>query len=323
MAGDILTYCLDDFLSYLSVEKRYSGRTVELYRDAIIRFYASVADNDMTARPGEIFTKNNVRNHVASLSEHGVGARSINLHMSALSSFCKYLVSKNFLPDNPVAAVRRPKIKKRLPRFFDEQQMNRVADRLSADFLPDNSGEAEDENAIIKQYKRERDALIVIMLYATGLRRAELASLELSNFDSGRQLLRITGKGDKMREIPVIPYLYDKILVYLRTRERRWPNAASNAFFLTNKGEPLYLQFVNNVVKNELKSFGELHGAKTPHVLRHTVATALLNDGADINSIKEVLGHASLAATQVYTHNSFDKLRKVYITAHPRAKKGG
>lgn len=323
MDGNILTGCLDDFLNYLSVEKRYSGRTVELYRDAVTRFYASVTDDDKTAIPGEVFTKNNVRNHIASLSEQGVGARSINLHLSALSSFCKYLVNNNFLPDNPVATVKRPKIKKRLPRFFDEQQMNNVADQLSADFLPDNLCGAEDENSIIEQYKRERDALIVIMLYATGLRRAELASLELSNFDSGRMVLRITGKGDKMREIPVIPYLYDKILVYLRTRERRWPNAASRAFFLTNKGEPLYLQFVNNVVKNELKSFSELHGVKTPHVLRHTIATALLNDGADINSIKEVLGHASLAATQVYTHNSFDKLRKVYITAHPRAKKGG
>ena len=296
-------------------------RTVELYRDAVSRFCDSIVDNNTMAGFNEVFTKNNIRNHIAALSNEGMGARSINLHLSALSSFCKYLVGNHYLSENPVTTVKRPKTRKRLPNFFDESEINRVADQLSADFLPDNS--CDNESSVDEQYRRERDALIVLMLYATGLRRAELASLELENFDSSRKLLRIIGKGNKMREIPIVSYLYEKILLYLQTRNRRWPDVNGNAFFLTNKGEPLYLQFVNKVVKEELKSFSELHGVKTPHVLRHTIATALLNDGADINSIKEVLGHASLSATEVYTHNSFEKLKKIYITAHPRAKKGG
>ncbi len=325
MYNEILNSAMAGFLNYIRVEKRYSVRTVELYRDAITRFYHSTADDNTVAGIKELFTKNNIRNHIVSLSQDGVGARSINLHISALSSFCKYLVNTHNLSENPVATVRRPKVKRRLPHFFVEEEINRVSDQLSADFLTSEADNIDDNAAqtIDNEYKRERDALIVIMLYATGLRRAELASLKTDNFDSGRQVLRIVGKGNKMREIPVVQYLYDKILVYLQTREKRWPDINSNAFFLTNKGQPLYLQFVNKVVRDELKSFDELHGVKTPHVLRHTIATALLNDGADINSIKEVLGHASLAATQVYTHNSFEKLRKIYITAHPRAKKGG
>lgn len=325
MYNEILNSAMESFLNYIRVEKRYSVRTVELYRDAIVRFYRSTADDNTVAGINEVFTKNNIRNHIVALSQEGIGARSINLHISALSSFCKYLINTHNLSENPVATVKRPKVKRRLPKFFDEEEINRAADQLSADFLTSNTDNIDDnaEQTIDNEYKRERDALIVLMLYATGLRRAELTLLKTDNFDSGRQVLRIVGKGNKMREIPVVPYLYDKILVYLQTREKRWPKINNNAFFLTNKGQPLYLQFVNKVVKDELTSFNELHGVKTPHVLRHTIATALLNDGADINSIKEVLGHASLAATQVYTHNSFEKLRKIYITAHPRAKKGG
>lgn len=323
MDNGVLNSLMNNFLNYIAVEKRYSCRTVELYRDAIERFYSSTAADNMGADAKEVFTKNNIRNHIVTLSEEELTPRSINLHLSALSSFCKYLVGNNVLYDNPVITIKRPKVEKRLPRFFEEDAINRVADCLAADFLPQELSEDGKEETIDEVYKRERDALIVLMLYATGMRRAELVSLKIENFDNSRELFRIIGKGDKMREIPIVSYLYEKILVYLQMRAERWPDARSNAFFLTNRGEPLYLQFVNNVVKKELKGFNELHGAKTPHVLRHTIATALLNDGADINSIKNVLGHASLATTQVYTHNSFEKLKKIYITAHPRAKKGG
>lgn len=323
MDNGVLNSLMNNFLNYIAVEKRYSSRTVELYRDAITRFYSSAAGDNMDADAKEVFTKNNIRNHIVTLSEEELTPRSIGLHLSALSSFCKYLVGSDILYDNPVTTVKRPKAEKRLPKFFEEEAINRVADCLAADFLPQKLSDDGVEETIDEIYKRERDALVVLILYATGMRRAELVSLKIEDFDRSREIFRIIGKGNKMREIPIVSYLYEKILVYLQTRAERWPDIRNDAFFLTNRGEPLYLQFVNNVVKNELKGFNELHGSKTPHVLRHTIATALLNDGADINSIKNVLGHASLATTQVYTHNSFEKLKKIYITAHPRAKKGG
>ena len=141
--------------------------------------------------------------------------------------------------------------------------------------------------------------------------------------DLHRKVFKIVGKGDKEREIPIIPILCEKILVYLRKRTERFDFDTEDAFFLTDKGTPLYLNFVNNAVKKELASLKGFDGKISPHVLRHSFATHLLNDGADLNSIKEVLGHSSLAATQVYTHNSFEQLKKIYVTAHPRAKKGG
>jgi integrase/recombinase XerC len=168
-----------------------------------------------------------------------------------------------------------------------------------------------------------RDKLIVMLIYATGMRRQEVASLEVGMFDQGRKVFKIIGKGDKEREIPVVGTLFEKILLYLHKRKEEFDPEPCNAFFLTDKGAPLYLNFVNNVVKKELAGIKGLEGKISPHVLRHSFATHLLNDGADLNSIKEVLGHSSLAATQVYTHNSFEQLKKIYLTAHPRAKKGG
>jgi integrase/recombinase XerC len=176
---------------------------------------------------------------------------------------------------------------------------------------------------------------MVLALYCTGIRRAELTSLKISDFDLSRHILRILGKGNKEREVPVIPFLFDKFLLYLHIRNeflshskneqehvaRHMPE--NESFFLTNKGNRPYLKFVNDIVKKELTGRKGFEGKKTPHVLRHSLATHLLNEGADLNSIKEILGHSSLAATQVYTHNSFEQLKKIYLTAHPRAKKGG
>jgi integrase/recombinase XerC len=141
--------------------------------------------------------------------------------------------------------------------------------------------------------------------------------------DLGRKVFKITGKGDKDREIPIIPALYEKILVYLQKRTEQFGVDINNSFFLTDKGAHLYLNFVNKAVRKELAGLKGFEGKVSPHVLRHSFATHLLNGGAELNSIKEVLGHSSLAATQVYTHNSFEQLKKIYVTAHPRAKKGG
>lgn len=307
----------DKFTEYLNVQKRYSPRTATLYTEAIERFYRHILDispaNDAKEwKAGislhtqmEVLTPNNIRGFIAAGLESGLSARTENLLLSALSSYCNFLVKQGNLKENPVKKIYRPKEKKRLPEFYEKEA-------LDAYFTKESE----------PGYAPLRNRLILMMLYATGMRRAEIAGLKLQDLDEGRKILRVTGKGNKEREIPIIPVLYENILVYLQQRNNLYPHNR-DSFFLTEKGETLYVQIVNTIVRQELAGLKGFSGKKSPHVLRHSFATHLLNDGADLNSIKEVLGHSSLAATQVYTHNSFEQLKKVYKTAHPRAKKGG
>lgn len=309
----------DSFINYISVQKRYSVRTQQLYVNAIERFYIFILTIEEDQLPDnlwknnlteiqqlELLTPNNIRGYIAHGMEDGLSARTENLLLSALSSFCTYLVKKGMLEENPVKKICRPKEKKRLPDFYQKEALEEY---FSGELQPG--------------YEPLRNRLILLMLYATGMRRAEIVNLKTDNFDKGRRVFRITGKGNKEREIPIISFLYENILVYLQQRILVLGNVTNHSFFLTEKGETLYVQIVNNIVKQELAGLKGFSGKKSPHVFRHSFATHLLNGGADLNSIKEVLGHSSLAATQVYTHNSFEQLKKVYITAHPRAKKGG
>lgn len=314
------------FINYIRVQKRYSPRTGELYLDALERYYRFILDIPTSCREKakgepnatgswqaeidtvtqlEVLTSNNIRGFIAAELESGLSARSANLLLSAISSYCIFLIKQQLIPENPVKKIHRPKEKKRLPDFYAKEAL-----------------EAYFATEFIHEYIPLRNRLIILMLYATGMRRAEIAGLTLQHFDSGRKLLKITGKGGKEREIPIIPVLYENILVYLQQRSK-FHTGTNHSFFLTDKGETFYLQIVNNIVKQELAGLKGFSGKKSPHVLRHSFATHLLNGGADLNSIKEVLGHSSLAATQVYTHNSFEQLKKIYKTAHPRAKKGG
>lgn len=331
------------FLDYLRVQKRYSTYTVQLYGDAILRFYCYVYDRDIAMhKENTEFLRNvsekeqlsllsafNIRAFVSFCIESQLNARTVNLFLSALSSFCNFLLKKGDLKKNPLTEIRRPKEKKLLPEFYDKDILtNYFADGfiLNTNKLACLEANLEEDNLekkLEKEYEFIRNKLVILILYSTGMRRAELCSLKLSNFDSARKIFKIIGKGSKEREIPIIPLLYEKILLYLNKRKQVLGTKKTESFFLTNRGDSLYLEFVNKVVKDELIRLKDLGGKKTPHVLRHSFATHLLNDGADLNSIKEVLGHSSLAATQVYTHNSFEQLKKVYITAHPRAKKGG
>lgn len=306
----------DMYIEYLKVQRRYSSRTQELYSDAIFRFYASIFDASSRvelckmdiSEEDEVgcLTSVQLRNHIVQMLESGMQARSVNLHLSALSGYCKWLMGKGKLESNPAKGIPRPKEEHRLPHFFPKKAL---AEYCTFN-LPDD-------------YSLMRDRLMVMLIYATGMRRQEIVDLRLSMVDLHRKVFKIVGKGDKEREIPIIPVLCEKILVYLQKRTERFGFDTEGAFFLTDKGTPLYLNFVNNAVRKELASLKGFDGKISPHVLRHSFATHLLNDGADLNSIKEVLGHSSLAATQVYTHNSFEQLKKIYVTAHPRAKKGG
>ncbi|MDO4736847.1 MAG: tyrosine-type recombinase/integrase [Bacteroidia bacterium] len=306
---------MKEFLEFLRVQKRYSERTQQIYKDAVERLYiyyygvetAGEIENLSESELLEALTPLNIRSFIAFNLDNDISARTTNLMLSAISMYCKFLVGEGKLKSNPMDFVVRVKEKKRLPEFYSK-------DALKEYFSTPL------ENV---DYKSVRNKLIIMLIYATGMRRSEVAGLKLSNFDSGRKLFKIVGKGDKEREIPIISILFENILLYLQCRRNSYPNCLSDSFFLTDKGAPLYLNFVNNIVKEELAGLKGFDGKKAPHALRHSFATHLLNNGADLNSIKEVLGHSSLAATQVYTHNSFEQLKKVYLTAHPRAKKGG
>ena len=239
-------------------------------------------------------------------------AKTVSLHLSVLSGFCRFLMKQGLLESNPVRLVARPKQEKRLPVFYREDAMR--------EYFGQTKG--------VLEYGRYEDQLrrmILGMLYGTGIRRSELISLNRSSVDLSRRVLRVRGKGDKIREIPLTPSLCDEILLYLQSVDSlKCADTAPEAPLLqTPRGGRLYPVYVDRAVKEALGDVPGISGRKSPHVLRHTLATELLDGGADLNSIKELLGHGSLAATQVYTHNSIERLQNVYKSAHPRAKNDG
>lgn len=293
------------YIQYITSVKRYSPRTQEIYADVLERFETFAG-----ARAEECMTPQLLRAYEADLMARDMSPRTVHQHMSVLSGFARFLVQRGVLESNPVRAVRKPKMEKRLPVHYRQAEMEQ--------YLAETAWVAESGN-----FPQRLRRLIVHMLYATGLRRAELIGLELQSFDPARGILHVRGKGDKMRDIPIISSLSQEISLYLNAAKsmegvERTP---SSPLLITPKGGKLYPEFVDRAVKAELDKAG-IQGRKSPHALRHTLATSLLEDGASLTSIKEVLGHSSLAATQVYTHATVERLKKVYANAHPRAKKG-
>jgi integrase/recombinase XerC len=299
----------ENFIRYLKVERRYSLRTVALYDEAVSDYYAFLEEPDTTP---EALTPRNVRSFIAHGLDAGLSARTMNLKLSALSTWAQWLLRQGLLESNPVRKVPRPKQEKKLPVFYTEKAIDNYFDE-SRRRVEENP----DDFALL------RNRMMMVVLYATGMRRAELCALKVTDFDPARRIFRVVGKGDKTREIPVPALICQEISLYLEKLGEAYPDNPGGKFFLTDSGAPLYLAFADNVVRRELAGVEGFTGKKSPHVLRHSLATHLLNRGADLNSIKEILGHSSLAATQVYTHNSFEQLKKTYLTAHPRAKNGG
>ena len=311
---------IDRYIAYLQDVRRYSPRTVTLYRDALTAF-AEWVEGDLIGH----LIPSRIREYEGYLIDAGMKARTVHLQMSALSGFCRFLVNKGVLASNPVKVVKRPKMEKRLPEYFTEGAMEGYLQESehaeSADELEVLLSSNPQTRLARELYNRRLRRLIVSLLYGTGIRRAELIGLQRQSVDSGRQTLRVKGKGDKMREIPLIPSLIQEISLYLQTVSFMVGEMPASApLMVTEKGKPLYPAFVDRAVKAELQGQSGITGRKSPHVLRHSLATALLNEGADLNAIKEMLGHSSLAATQVYTHNSVERLKQQYMNAHPRAK---
>ena len=316
---------IDAYLTYIRDIRRYSPRTQAIYRDVLADF-AQFCEGKVV----ESLVPTMLRRYEADLMGRGMKPRTVHQHMSVLSGFCRFLMGKGVLQANPARSVKRPKMEKRLPEYYQVRSMDDYfaatehwAGEDELEILR-SYGPAPTDKSAVEIYRHRLRRLIISLLYGTGIRRAELIGLRRQSFDEGRQVLRVVGKGDKMREIPLIPSLCHEICLYLQAVEsmRGSASPADGPLLVTEKGRPLYPVYVDRTIKEELDGYG-ITGRKSPHVLRHTVATALLDDGADLNSIKEMLGHANLAATQVYTHGSVDRLKKVYNLAHPRAKNGG
>lgn len=305
---------IEEYLEYIRTVRRYSDRTVDIYQ-GVLECFGNFVEGAVT----ESLTSQMIRSYeVYLLDEKKLSPKTVNQHLSVLSSFSRYLVRHDLIPTNPVSTVSRPKVPKRLPEYFRQESLDSYLS--STDFLVSEYEAFSDP----KYYEERLQRLIINILYCTGIRRAELISLNIGSFDTSRRILSVHGKGNKMREIPLLPSLCHEICIYLQSVESTVieVRSAGDPLLVTKKGKRLYPVYVDRVVKSTLGDTG-VTSRKSPHVLRHTLATELLDEGADINSIKEMLGHSSLAATQVYTHTSVDRLKKVYVNAHPRAKNGG
>jgi integrase/recombinase XerC len=304
----------DRFIGYITTVRRYSVRTQQIYRDVLDQFVSFTGISDFsTVKASDVR-----RYELYLLDNKGLGARSVNQHLSVLSSFFRFLMHEGVLEANPCRTVSRPKTGKRLADFYRQEAMEEY-------FNATQTYVTEPDMGMEERYRKRLARLIISILYGTGMRRSELISLTRGDVDFKRRVVRVHGKGDKMREIPLIPSLCEEISLYLQSVESmEGCNTGPDApLLVSSKGKALYPVYIDRTVKEELGSVASITGRKSPHVLRHSLATGLLNDGTDLNSIKELLGHSSLAATQVYTHNSIEKLKTVYDNAHPRAKSGG
>lgn len=287
---------IDDFVRYLSLEKRFSLHTLQAYKNDLLEFESFISQNFQVALID--VSHNFIRSWVVALMENAISPRSVRRKISTLSGFYKYLIIRNVLSFSPVDKVPLPKVPKKLPVFVEENTMN---------FLFDSSFFTSDEIGV-------RDKAVILLIYHTGMRLSELISVKLSGLDFVKNTVKVLGKRNKERILPFSFEINETLKLYLSYREV----LGGDYLFVTPKGEKMYPKLVYRIVHNYLSKVSSLNKT-SPHVLRHTFATHLLNNGADLNSIKELLGHANLSATQIYTHNSLEKIKSIYKQAHPRA----
>jgi len=291
----------ESFLQYIKTEKRYSPHTVRSYLNDLDQFDNHLKLKDLPGTP-ETVVSHDIRSWIVSLIKEGYSAVSVHRKISSLRVFYRYLRKEGLVSHDPLEKVILPKMKKRLPVFVEEESLDNLLDNY--EFGNDFPG--------------IRNRIIIEMLYTTGIRRAELTGLRDIDIDIPGASIKVTGKRNKQRIIPLLKPFAAELEEYIKVRNKTFPDIRPEWFFTGNKGNKLYDKYVYNVVRRYLSIVTTIE-KKSPHILRHTFATHMLNHGADLNSIKEFLGHANLSATQIYTHNSFEKLRKIYNQAHPRA----
>ena len=290
---------VETFLKYLSFEKRYSQHTVEAYRKDLQQFTAYLA-SDFEINDLLQVKHPQIRGWVVTLMDDGLSPKSVNRKLATLKSFYKFLLAREYLEVNPTNQIKPLKTQKDLPSFMKEEEITNLLDRV--DFSADFSG--------------QRDKLLLELLYSTGIRLAELQGLKETDVNVYEKTIRVLGKRNKERIIPVGNSLIQLIGNYKNLKKEMGMN--EGRLLVTDAGEKLYPMFIYRKVKAYLSAVTTL-SKKSPHVMRHTFATHLLNKGADLNAVKDLLGHTSLAATQVYTHNSIEKLKAAFDQAHPKA----
>ena len=289
---------IQSFLDYLRFEKRYSQHTLISYQNDLEQFFAFLTQYDNLAI--EAITPIYIRSWLAELKEESISAKSINRKISALKSFFKFMMKQGVIDQTPMATVVSPKINKRLPAFVEEKNTNTLFTHV--EFSDD--------------WKGKTEWLILALFYNTGMRVSELINLKENQVDENYGQLKVLGKGNKERIIPISKELLTEIKNYVAQKPLRLEGVTE--IFVNEKGKPLYSKYIYNSVKKYLSAVTTLE-KKSPHILRHTFATHLMNNGADLNAVKELLGHSSLAATQVYTHNTIEKLKDIHKKAHPKA----
>ncbi len=288
------------FFQYLQFEKRYSKLTIAAYENDLLQFSKFLKETYEIDNFNA--TKHTyVRSWMVALMEAGIGTRSINRKLSSLKSYFKFSLKTGAIDHNPMLKVMSPKLSKPLPVFIQKNQIASLWQHY--DF-----GEG---------FPGIRDRTIIELFYATGMRKAELLGLKDESIDLQNNTIKVLGKGNKERLIPMNPVLKGSLHDYMEARNNNFGTSFFAAFLVTNSGKPMNPRKVYSIVHKVLEQITTVE-KKSPHVLRHTFATHLLNNGAEINAIKELLGHSSLAATQVYTHNTIDKLKDIYKTANPK-----
>jgi integrase/recombinase XerC len=291
------------FLDYLLLEKKYSRLTIIAYKKDLNEF-SNFITLEFDTNSIEAVNYSQIRSWIVSLVEKGISNRSINRKVSALNSYYKFLLKIESIQANPLSKHKALKTSKKIQVPFSEAEISTVLDELSFE----------------DSFEGVRDKLIIELFYSTGIRRIELVDLKLKDIDFSNKNLKVLGKRNKERFVPLLELVLQSLNTYLEYRNTLENIVDSDALFLTKNGVKIYETLVYRII-NEYFSLASSKVKKSPHILRHSFATHLLNQGADLNAVKELLGHSSLAATQVYTHNSIAELKKVYLNAHPRSKK--
>tara|TARA_B100000795_G_scaffold261626_1_gene238589 strand:+ start:596 stop:1486 length:891 start_codon:yes stop_codon:yes gene_type:complete len=292
---------IDSFLEYLLLEKKYSVHTITAYKNDLYSLKSFVEDTYQQNDISEI-NYSQIRSWIVWLVDAKVSNRSINRKISSLKSFYKYLQKIKVIQINPLAAHKALKTPKKIQIPFSINEVNAVLLEMTSD----------------DSFEAIRDRIIVELFYSTGMRRAELINLKISSINFSKKQLKVVGKRNKERLLPLLPGVAKNLELYIENRRNL--KSEIDYLFLTQKGNKIYETLVYRVINNYFSRVSSKL-KKSPHILRHSFATHLLNEGADLNSVKELLGHSSLASTQVYTHNSLGQLKKVYKQAHPRSIK--
>lgn len=291
---------IDLFISYISKEKRFSKHTINAYQTDL-NLFSDYINKEFELHSLEIVIPEVIRTWVVSMIDDGMNPNTVNRKISTLKSYYNFLLKGGIIKDNPARQITSVKSASKLPSYFKEDQLLEYLDGYNSEL----------------SFERLRNFTVIYLLYNTGIRRSELMGLKDENVDFATGTIKVLGKRNKERLLPLSDKLKEIITIYTSAKKKQF-GGDTEYLIVTDKGKKAYPNLIYRIVNTELSV---LAGAvKSPHVLRHTFATHMLSNGAELNSIKELLGHANLNATQIYTHNTIEKLKKVYSDAHPRAK---